>query len=221
VSSHNNLSSVSKTLANKIWNTLKDDKQLSAIIKSPEQISFLSPKNAAPEDKDPKSKDPKNKEDKDSKAKNNQAQVSVFLYNITELSSMRNQPQDSTKPPTLLNLKLQYLITPLTENAEEDQIILGKIMQTFAETPVLRGADLQGNLKESGEDLRITLDTLEVEDLNKLWTMLAAPYKLCVSYAVQPIRIQAATKPAQAPVIIKKDEMQPVKKITIKASLPR
>ncbi len=222
MSSYNNLSSVSKTLANRIWNGIKDDKQLNAIIKNPEQISFLSPNDTKP--KEAKSKDTKDKDnkDKDPKTKDAQAQVSVFLYNVTELANMRNQPQDPTKPPTLLHLNLHYIITPLTESAEEDQIVLGKIMQLFAETPVLRGKDLQGSLKENGEDLRITLDTLEVDDLNKIWTMLATPYRLCASYTIHPVRIESTLKPAEPSKpgrtpIIKKDKLQTTKKTTIKS----
>jgi hypothetical protein len=193
VSSYNNLNSVTKTLANQIWEGIKDDKQLSKIIRSPGQISFLSPQDA--------------------KAKS--AQSSVFLYNVTELTSMRNQPQSQTpqEPCTLMYLSLRYLITPLTQNAEDDQIILGKIMQLFAETPVLRGSSLQGSLKEMGDDLRIMLDELAVDELNKLWTMLSTPYRLCVSYTVRPVRIESV-KQEKSRVIAK-----PIKPIVkLKAS---
>ena len=194
MSSYNNLNSVSKTLASRIWNGIKDDKQIKTIINSEKQIIHLSPKDAQTES----------------------AQVSVFLYNITELSSMRNQPQttpNSSKPSLYLNLR--YLITPLTLNVENDQIVLGKIMQLFSETPVLRGSDLQGSLSETGDDLRITLDALAADDLNKLWTMFSTPYKLCVSYTVYPVRIESSIKSERKPVIIKKPNLT-IAKTTIK-----
>ena len=194
MSSYNNLNSVSKTLANRIWNGIKDNKQIKTIIHSPEQISHLSPKDAQTES----------------------AQVSVFLYTITELSSMRNQTQTTpnpSKPPLYLNL--HYLITPLTQSVENDQIVLGKIMQLFSETPVLRGSDLQGSLSETGDDLRITLDALAADDLNKLWTMFSTPYKLCVSYSVYPVRIESSVKSERKTVIIKKPNLT-IAKTTIK-----
>ncbi|MBE3115677.1 DUF4255 domain-containing protein [Candidatus Bathyarchaeota archaeon] len=195
MSSYNNLNSVSKTLAGRIWNGIKGDKQIKTIINSEKQIIHLSPKDAQTES----------------------AQVSVFLYNITELSSMRNQPQttpNSSKPPLYLNLR--YLITPLTLNIENDQIVLlGKIMQLFSETPVLRGSDLQGSLSETGDDLRITLDALAADDLNKLWTMFSTPYKLCVSYTVYPVRIESSVKSERKTVIIKKPNLT-IAKTTIK-----
>ena len=194
MSSYNNLNSVSKTLASRIWNGIKDDKQIKTIIKSEKQIIHLSPKDAQTES----------------------AQVSVFLYNITELSSMRNQPQTTPNPSKpLLYLNLHYLITPLTLNVENDQIVLGKIMQLFSETPVLRGSDLQGSLSETGDDLRITLDALAADDLNKLWTMFSTPYKLCVSYTVYPVRIESSIKSERKTVIIKKPNLT-IAKTTIK-----
>jgi hypothetical protein len=186
VSSYNNLNSVSKTLATHIWDGIKDDPQTKAIIQNPRQISYLSPKETRTE----------------------LAQISVFLYNVTELSSMRNQPQTTQNPHTLLYLNLHYLITPLTQNAENDQIILGKIMQLFAETPILRGSNLQGSLLESGDELKIILDSPGPDDLNKLWIMLQTPYKLCISYSVFPIRIESSTKIDEKPVIIKKPKLQ-------------
>jgi len=193
VSSYNNLNSVTKTLSTHIWNGIKDDPQTKAIIQSFRQINYLSPKEIQTES----------------------AQISVFLYNVTELPGMRNQPQTTQNPHTLLYLNLHYLITPLTQNAENDQIILGKIMQLFAETPILRGSNLQGSLLESGDELKIILDSPGAEDLNKLWTMLQTPYKFCISYSVFPVRIESSTKIEEKPVIIKKHTLQ-FKKTIIK-----
>jgi hypothetical protein len=181
--SYNNLSSVTQTLASKIWNGIKEDKQLKKIIRSEEQISFVTPNDAK-----------------------TSAQISIYLYSVNEYTSMRNQPQpqNTEDPRTLLYLNLRYLITPLTSNPITDQVVLGKIMQLFAEKPVLRGDDLQGSLKESGEELRVVLDAQSMDEVNKHWTALSAPYKLSVSYSVYPVQIKAEIKPqAELPVIKK------------------
>jgi hypothetical protein len=179
-----NLESVSKTLARKIWLGIKDDEQIKAIIENPRQISHLPPKDT----------------------KEKSTQVSVFLYNITELTSMRNQPQTQNpkQPHTLMYLNLRYLITPLTQSVESDQVVLGKIMQLFAQSPVIRGTELQGSLSEVGVDLRVSLDALGIDDLNKLWTMLSVPYKLCISYSVSPVPVQSPIVETK-PEIIKKE----------------
>jgi hypothetical protein len=187
--SYTNLSSASKTLASRIWNAIKGDKQLGKIIRREEQIIVQTPE--------------------DSKTKD--AHISVFLYNVTELSSMRNQPQNPEEPRTLLNLNLHYLITPLTQNAETDQILLGKIMQVLAEKPILRGSDLQGSLKEGGDELKVVLDALSIDDLNKLWAIFRTPYKLSASYTLHPVRIEASTKPKEKTVAITKQPLPTLK----------
>ena len=183
----NNLNSASKTLANRIWNAIKNDKQVNAIIQNPEQITFLSPKDAA-EQKPP--------------------QISIYLYNVTELTSMRNQPtptQNPSKPPLYLNLR--YLITPITKKVDDDQVVLGKILQVFNDTPILRASDLQGSLKEGGEDLKVMFDQLTVDDLSKVWGMLSTPYRLSVGYTVYPVKIESAVKPDSKPVVIKRPQL--------------
>jgi hypothetical protein len=166
--SYNNLSSVSKTLANLIWNGIKDDKQLNQIIKNIEQISY-----SAPNDSD------------------KTAQLSIYLYDPTELPAMRNTPQAGNEPQTLLYLKLHYLITPLTRNPVTDQVILGKVMQLLANKPILRESDLLDSLAKTQSELRIILEAPSAEDQNRLWCMLQIPYKLSVSYGVYPVQIKA------------------------------
>jgi hypothetical protein len=153
------------------------------MILNEEQISFLAPNDSQ-----------------------KSAQISIFLYSVAEYTSMRNQPQPQNpeEPKTLLYLNLHYLITPLTQNPLMDQVVLGKIMQLFAEKPVLRGDDLQGNLKDSKEELRVILGTQPMDDVNKLWIALSAPYKLSVSYSVYPVQVKAENKTQPELIVIKK-----------------
>jgi hypothetical protein len=168
--SYNNLSNASKTLANLIWNAIKDDKDLNQIIKNIEQISFAAPTEA-----------------------DKAAQLSVFLYNLAELPAMRNQPPKANEPRTLLYLKLHYLITPLTGKPLIDQELLGKIIRIFAESPVIRGSDLKESLADSESELRVALESPSISDQNGLWTILQTPYKLSVSYSVYPVEIKTDT----------------------------
>lgn len=180
--SFNNINAASKTLANRIWDAIKSDKQTNAIIRNTEQISFLSPKDAA-QQKPPV--------------------ISVYLYNVTEIASMRNlATANSSKPFMYLNLR--YLITPITQNPENDQVLLGKILQLFHETPILRGSNIQGSLSETGEDLKVVLDGLNVEDLGKIWGMLTVPYRLSVSYNVYPVKIETTIQPNGKAVVVKR-----------------
>jgi hypothetical protein len=168
--SYNNLSSVSATLASHIWENIKNDSVITKIIPNSKQITLQSPKDI------PKTTKP---------------QISIYLYNITEIPSLRNQPQVPGENRTLLYLNLQYLITPINQQETESQILLGKIMQIFAQTPVLREAALKESLCDSGEVLRVTLDPLGAEDFAKVWGMLQTPYALSLSYSVRPVRIES------------------------------
>jgi hypothetical protein len=165
--SYNNLASASKTLANVIYNAIKDDKDLNQVIKNIEQISFAAPNEA-----------------------DKTAQLSILLYNPTELPAMRNQPPRANQPQTLLYLKLHYLITPLTRKPLTDQALLGKIIRIFEEKPVVNGNDLKESLADTQYELRVALETQSIEEQCSLWTMLQTPYRLSVSYGVYPVEIK-------------------------------
>ncbi len=176
------INEVSKALADQIWHNIKQEKYLKGVLHSRKQISHQLPKD-----------------------NNDVASIAVFPYNISEYQALRNQPQDLAKPRTLLYLKVNYLILPTMHNAEEDLIVLGKIMQLFAEHPVLRGSELEESLIEKDEELRLALDSLSMEDLHRLWTLLWAPLRPSVSYSVYPVKIQSSTAPKKSstPISIK------------------
>jgi hypothetical protein len=172
--SYNNLSSVSATLASHIWENIKNDLDITKIIPNSKQITFQSPKDIP---------------------KNTKPQISIYLYNITEIPSLRNQPQMAGENRTILYLNLQYLITPINQQETESQILLGKIMQIFAQTPVLRETALKESLCDSGDALRVTLDLMETGDFARVWGMLQMPYTLSLSYSVRPVRIESVITP--------------------------
>lgn len=169
--SSDNLGGVTQTLAKLISNGIKGDEELQKFLHSEELISLQAPS----EQEKP-------------------ALISIYLYSVTENTSMRNQPQSQQEPRTLLYLNLHYLITPLTGHPQIDQLLLGKVMQILAEKPVLRGSDLLGSLSGGSEELRVVFDSLSVDDLTKVWTTLAVPYKLAVSYSVYPVPIKSEVK---------------------------
>jgi hypothetical protein len=74
---------------------------------------------------------------------------------------------------------------------DSDHIILGKVMQIFHDNSVLRGSALHENLV--GEELRLILSTLSMEELNKIWSILSKTktYKLSVCYEVTPVAIDS------------------------------
>lgn len=179
--SSDNIGGVTQTLARLISNGVKDDIELQKLLHSEELISLQAP----------------SREEKPS-------QLSLYLYSVTECTNMRNLPQNTREPRTLLYLNLRFLITPTSKIPQFDQLLLGKVMQILGEKPILRGSDLQGSLNGSSEELKVTLDALSIDDLNKLWGTLDAPHKLCISYSVYPVPLKSEAKQVSNSLIVRK-----------------
>jgi Pvc16 N-terminal domain len=156
---------VDKALANLIWNGVKDDPKTQALISSEKQISFASPKTGETGSK----------------------KLAVFLYSIVEDAANRNRApavDSSGKRIAQASFALRYLVTPCTGNEESDHLLLGKIIQILANTPVLAG-----NTAGNGSEFTVKLDSLSLLDQNSLWTALGTPFKPCASYTVSPVSI--------------------------------
>nr|QNO51039.1 hypothetical protein EDLMLJLI_00032 [Methanosarcinales archaeon ANME-1 ERB6] len=165
---------VGETLKKLLWDNIKEDNTAKSIIESEDQITLSSPEETEPSKK-----------------------LSLFLYQITENVYLKNQEMqivNSTElkyPP--LSLNLFYLVTPHTKKGENDHIILGKVMQIFYDNSILRGSVLQGSLADSREELKLILNPLSMDELNKIWTVMSKskPYKLSVCYEVTPVKIES------------------------------
>ena len=170
MSDYTAISDVGKTLIKLLWDNIKDDSPVSSIIESDDQITLSSP------------------DESDKK-------LSLFLYQVTENAYLKNEEMQSLNTTKLkyppLTLNLFYLVTPHTQNMDSDHIILGKVMQIFHDNSVLRGSALHENLV--GEELRLILSTLSMEELNKIWSILSKTktYKLSVCYEVTPVAIDS------------------------------
>lgn len=73
---------------------------------------------------------------------------------------------------------------------------MGKVLQVFHDHPVVRGVDLKGSLDGTDVELRITLETLSLEELTRIWDALnsEAGYALSVSYEVQVVEIDTGAE---------------------------
>src|SRR5437879_9197775 len=84
----------------------------------------------------------------------------------------------SRKPP--LTLDLYYLLTPLVGTPREQQIVLGKTMQVLYDRAILESPDLPGSLGDSGEEIRLILNPVSLEELTRVWQALEISYRLSV-----------------------------------------
>jgi hypothetical protein len=179
--SSDNIGAITQTLAKLISNGVKADAELQKLVHSDELITLQAPTS-----------------------QEKPAQLSLYLYSVTECTNMRNLPQNPNELRTLLYLNLRFLITPTARSPQLDQLLLGKVMQIIGEKPILRGSDMQGSLSGSGDEFKVTLDALSIDDLSKIWGMLEAPHKLCVSYSVYPVPLKSEVKQVSDSSIIRK-----------------
>ncbi|MBC7909098.1 MAG: DUF4255 domain-containing protein [Pyrinomonadaceae bacterium] len=165
------VNAVDETLRALLWSRIQFDSELASIFLSETQLTFEPPYMLIENDK-PIGDD-----------------LSIFLYRVLENGDMKNRPLEqlntSTQRYPPLSLNLFYLVTPLTKSTDNDHRVLSKTMQILYDNAVVNGSELQGVLKDSAEELRITMAPLNLEDLNKLWTSFMRPLRLSVSYEVK------------------------------------
>jgi len=135
--------------------------------------------------------------------------VSLWLYRVVRDEFLTNQPPERTGPReqrrTPLPVLLHYLVTPLMEDdSETEQQLLGKVLQVLYDHPILRGSDLQGGLDPATVELRVTLETLSLEEITRVWHALnsEAGYQLCVSYQVRLVELDSALPPKKVSPVV-------------------
>lgn len=163
----------------------------------------------------------------DTTTANTQSQLNLFMYRVTPNLGWRNVGLPSrdergdrvSNPP--LALDLHYLLTAYGANELHGEILLGYGMQLLHETPALARdairrslappsaviggglpAELQAlftsELAEQIEQVKITPEALNTEEISKLWAAFQAKYRPSSAYqaAVVLIESQKSTKSA-------------------------
>lgn len=149
------------------------------------------------------------------------SQLNLFLYQVTPNTGWRNEAlpsRDASGRHRLTNaplaLDLHYLLTAYSGGDLHAEILLGYAMQLMHEFPVLTremiatalnpspdvGADLPPALRaladcglaDQVEQLRITPQFLNTEEMSKLWTAIQSHYRPTAAYQVSVVLIESA-----------------------------
>ncbi|HVZ40982.1 MAG TPA: DUF4255 domain-containing protein [Candidatus Kapabacteria bacterium] len=199
MSTYNVISAVGETLRQLLLNEMKSDSAVfgnAGILKSEDQITLNHPYKLIG-DGDPQAN-----------------ALSMFLYRIVEDADEKNRRPYPAGPTTYqyppLPLHLFYLVTPITNSADNNHKLMGKVLEIMFDHAVLRGSDLQGDLKGSQEELRLILNPISLEDITKLWSAIMRPYQLSVSYEVKVVRIDSNRTTQKQPVYEKQSEFQQI-----------
>jgi hypothetical protein len=146
-------------------------------------------------------------------------QLNIFLYHVASNAGWSNSALPSrdtrgnraTNPP--LALDLYYLLSAYGKNDFDGEILLGYAMQMLHETPVLPrdairtalggvspvpsnilpiGPLSAADLADQVEQIKITPQLMNTEEVWKLWTALQAHYRPTAAYRISVVLIESS-----------------------------
>jgi hypothetical protein len=173
------------------------------------------------------------------------AQLNLFLYLVTPNTGWRNQEYPSlnragdriSNPPLALNL--HYLLTSYCSNELHTEILLGYGMQLLHENPVLTReairkslappsdvdstglpANLQSlstsDLADQLEMIKIVPETMNIEELSRLWTAFQSKFRPSAAYMASVVLIESTKSTKSAlPVRTRNIYVKPFKQPVI------
>jgi hypothetical protein len=184
------IADVDETLRKLLWSHMEPDAEIKGILNDEQHIT-LEPPFKVVTDTDPA-----------------EDSLSLYLYRVSENADMKNRPllraSDSTLRFPPLSLNFFYLVTPITSLAANDHKLLSKTMQVFYDNAILKGSQLEGALRTNAEELRVILNPMTLEDLNRLWSAFMRPLRLSVCYEVKVVFIDSEREVGSADVLRKK-----------------
>ncbi|MEO0996613.1 MAG: DUF4255 domain-containing protein [Pseudomonadota bacterium] len=145
------------------------------------------------------------------------AQLNLFLYSTHYNPAFSNAPMPATArngeqafPP--MPLVLKYLITAYGANDDDISAhrLMGEAMSLLHDHPLIGPSDIVGITPDSGlheqiERVRITPDTLSLDDISKLWTgFQSAEYRLSAGYEVSVVLIESKRRGRAAVPVLRR-----------------
>lgn len=138
--------------------------------------------------------------------------VNLFLYRADMHPSFRNAdppgspPGESPKPP--LPLILHYLLAAYSNDEGTAHQLLGAAMLALHDSPILSGEEILAattiplvgsDLHLQLEHVKISFESLSQDDIAKMWTAFATPFRVSASYQVSAVLIDNPA-PGAAPL---------------------
>jgi len=133
------------------------------------------------------------------------ARLSIYLYHLEPDPQLRNQPPLAAGTTGLLQpplaLRLYYLMTPLLDEEDVNQLVLGRILQALHDRPFLdevAGAPIGDSHGGGSPELRLSLEPMTLDSLARVWHAMGSDYRLSVAYLMRTVLIDSALEPLRA-----------------------
>jgi hypothetical protein len=97
-------------------------------------------------------------------------------------------------------LLLRYLMAPWSGDPIHDHKILGRAMQALYDNAILSGRDLEKDLANTSEALKVTMSPLSLEERTRVWHSVQKPYRLSVAYEIRVVNLDTKLEDRLAPV---------------------
>lgn len=126
--------------------------------------------------------------------------VSLYLYRLSVSGSRRNLPPtvgaDGRKYRPPIPLDLNYLLTAWAKTAARQQRLLSWALRTLQDAPVLPASFLNNYAPEHDvfrphEAIELVFDSLSLQDMNNLWSVMKQAPPLSVTYIVRMIAVES------------------------------
>lgn len=134
-----------------------------------------------------------------SPAERGDAALGVYLYDVEREAHCAvsfRQLNAVERRPAPLPLRLSYMVTAYASGdaryrQEEEQRLLGRVMQVFHDNSVL-DAPFLSTAEASGEGrVLIELQRLSFEEKSRIWSALGQTYRLSLFYTVAPVLLDS------------------------------
>lgn len=124
--------------------------------------------------------------------------VGLFLYRVESERTRRYEDQGGQR---FLRLDLRYLLMAWAKDVAKCQDVLQECIVILDANSVLRAPQLSsGYTWEDGDEVKVTMDSLSVEDMMRVWDSLEVPYHLSVPYLARTV-LAPSYEQAQAPLV--------------------
>ena len=128
--------------------------------------------------------------------------VSLFIYRVAPNEHTRNAigRLDPLRPAMTVNLHL--MLTVWADSAQKEQLVFAWVMRELARLALLDRGMLASTANfNAGDLIQISSEDLNLDDVSKLWQMLAPPYRLSAGFVARNVRIDYDDDESFAPVV--------------------